>query len=108
MSCQAPLQLVSDGHGTPAPVLLGHLHIHVTGAREIFSVSWDDAVLEHNAPDLEQVAEVAPHFRIRPGAVAGEIIRIQQVVRGWPQLARRLRIPAREQERTAPAFRLSS
>lgn len=60
-----------------------------------------------NAMDLGLAREVAPYFRVAAKA-AGEIIeRFQAVVAQWRTIARKLRIPAREQERMAESFRLA-
>ena len=59
-----------------------------------------------NALDLDLAREVAPYFRVAAKA-AGEIIeRFRGVVSQWRTIARKLRIPAREQERMAESFRL--
>jgi len=61
-----------------------------------------------NALDLDLAREVAPYFRVATKA-AGEIIeRFRAVVSQWRTIARKLRIPAREQERMAESFRLAS
>lgn len=60
-----------------------------------------------NALDLDLAREVAPYFRVAAKA-AGEIIeRFRGVVSQWRTIARKLRIPAREQERMAESFRLA-
>jgi len=60
-----------------------------------------------NALDLGLAREVAPYFRVTAKA-AGEIIeRFRAVVSQWRTIARKLRIPAREQERMAESFRLA-
>lgn len=60
-----------------------------------------------NALDLDLAREVAPYFRVAAKA-AGEIIeRFGAVVSQWRTIARKLRIPAREQERMAESFRLA-
>ncbi len=60
-----------------------------------------------NALDLDLAREVAPYFRV-PAKAAGEIIeRFQAIVAQWRTIARKLRIPAREQERMAESFRLA-
>jgi serine/threonine-protein kinase HipA len=58
-----------------------------------------------NALDLELARSVAPYFRVNRKAADEIIKKSQGVVRQWPKIADRLRIPAREQERMAPAFR---
>jgi serine/threonine-protein kinase HipA len=60
-----------------------------------------------NALDLDLVRSVAPYFRVTL-ANANEIIESSQgVVKQWRTIARHLRIPAREQQHMAPAFRLA-
>ena len=60
-----------------------------------------------NALDLDLAREVAPYFRVAAKA-AGEIIeRFRGVVSQWRTIAKKLRIPAREQERMAESFRLA-
>ena len=60
-----------------------------------------------NAMDLDLAREVAPYFRVAAKA-AGEIIeRFQAVVAQWRTIARKLRIPSREQDRIAESFRLA-
>ncbi len=60
-----------------------------------------------NALDLDLVRSVAPYFRVA-GKVANETIeRSQAVVKQWPKIAARLGVPAREQNRMAPAFGLA-
>lgn len=60
-----------------------------------------------NALDLDLVRSVAPYFRV-DGKVANETIeRSQAVVKQWPKIAARLGVPAREQNRMAPAFGLA-
>ena len=60
-----------------------------------------------NALDLELAMSVAEKFRVKRKA-AGEIIEhCRGVVKQWPVLANALRIPASEQRRMAPAFRLA-
>ena len=60
-----------------------------------------------NALDLDLVRSVAPYFRV-DGKVANETIeRSQAVVKQWPKIAARLGVPAREQNRVAPAFGLA-
>jgi serine/threonine-protein kinase HipA len=56
---------------------------------------------------LDLAREVAPYFRVAANA-AGEIIeRFRRVVSQWRTIAKKLRIPAREQERMAESFRLA-
>lgn len=60
-----------------------------------------------NALDLDLVRSVAPYFRVA-GKVANETIeRSQAVVKQWSKIAARLGVPAREQNRMAPAFGLA-
>lgn len=60
-----------------------------------------------NAMDLDLVRSVAPHFRVSK-KLAGEIIeRSLSVVKQWSRIADSLRVPPREQERMAAAFRLA-
>ena len=60
-----------------------------------------------NALDLELARSVAGYFRV-PAKQADEIIlRCTQIVRQWPTIAQSLRIPDREQQRMAGAFRLA-
>lgn len=60
-----------------------------------------------NSLDLELALSVAPYFRV-DARTANEIIeQSQNVVRQWRRLAAGLEIPARAQERMAPAFRLA-
>jgi serine/threonine-protein kinase HipA len=60
-----------------------------------------------NALDLELARSVAGYFRV-PAKQADEIIwRCAEVVRQWPSIAQRLRIPEREQQRMAGAFTLA-
>ena len=60
-----------------------------------------------NALDLDLVRSVAPYFRV-DGKVANETIeRSQAVVKQWSKIATRLGVPAREQNRMAPAFGLA-
>lgn len=60
-----------------------------------------------NAMDLELARSVANYFRV-PAKLASEIIaRSRAVVKQWPMIAGELRIPIKEQDRMAPAFRLA-
>ncbi|MFM1908555.1 MAG: hypothetical protein RLZZ591_2232 [Pseudomonadota bacterium] len=60
-----------------------------------------------NALDLDLARSVAGFFRV-PAKQADEIIvRCQEVVRQWPTIAQSLRIPDREQQRMAGAFKLA-
>lgn len=61
-----------------------------------------------NAMDFDLARSVAPHFRVSK-KLADEIIeRGLSVVKQWPRIADGLRIPTREQERMAAAFRLAT
>lgn len=60
-----------------------------------------------NAQDIDLALSVAPYFRIAAKDANAIIERSQTVVRQWPKIARTLRIPAREQQRMASAFRLA-
>lgn len=61
-----------------------------------------------NALDLDLARSVAGYFRV-PAKQADEIIeRCKQVVRQWPTIAQSLKIPDREQQRMASAFRLAA
>lgn len=60
-----------------------------------------------NALDLELVRSVAPYFRVPARKADETIARCRAVVRQWPRVAESLKIPAREQERMADAFRLA-
>lgn len=60
-----------------------------------------------NAMELDLARSVAPYFRVAKNAVGEIIERSQAVVQQWPKIADRLRIPVREQQRMASAFRLA-
>lgn len=60
-----------------------------------------------NAQDIDLALSVAPYFRIPVKNADAIIERSQAVVRQWPKIAKSLRIPAREQQRMASAFRLA-
>ena len=60
-----------------------------------------------NALDLQLAREVAPYFRVAAKAAEEIIERFQAAVVQWRTIARKLRIPAREQERMAESFRLA-
>ncbi|MBI2801740.1 MAG: HipA domain-containing protein [Gammaproteobacteria bacterium] len=60
-----------------------------------------------NAQDLDLARSVAPYFRVAAKNANPIIERSQTVVRQWPKIATSLRIPAREQQRMAFAFRLA-
>ena len=60
-----------------------------------------------NAIDLDLARSVAPYFRVTAKFANDFIDRSRAVVAQWPNIARRLGIPAREQERMASAFRLA-
>ncbi len=57
--------------------------------------------------DLDLAREVAPYFRVATKAAEEIIGRFQGVVSQWRTIARKLRVPAREQERMAESFRLA-
>jgi serine/threonine-protein kinase HipA len=61
-----------------------------------------------NALDLDLAREVAPYFRVAAKAAVEIIQRFQAVVAQWRTIAKKLRIPAREQERMAESFRLAT
>ena len=60
-----------------------------------------------NAMDLDLARSVAPYFRISKKVAAEVITNSQAIVKQWPRIANSLRIPAREQQRMADAFRLA-
>lgn len=60
-----------------------------------------------NALDLELARSVAPYFRVSRTRANQRIEGSQAVVRQWPKIAKSLRIPPREQQRLASAFRLA-
>ncbi|MHB8742643.1 MAG: type II toxin-antitoxin system HipA family toxin [Sulfuricaulis sp.] len=60
-----------------------------------------------NVQDIELALSVAPYFRITMKDANAIIERSQAIVRQWPKIAKSLRIPAREQQRMASAFRLA-
>ena len=60
-----------------------------------------------NAMDLELARSVARYFRVSKKAAEEVIDRSRATVRQWPKVAGKLRIPAREQDRIASAFRLA-
>ena len=61
-----------------------------------------------NALDLGLARAVAQYFRIGAREADEIIVRGRRVVAQWPRIADGLRIPAREQARMAPAFRLAT
>lgn len=61
-----------------------------------------------NALDLDLARAVARYFRIDARTADAIIAHGQAVVAQWPRIADNLRIPNREQERMAPAFRLAA
>ena len=61
-----------------------------------------------NALDLDLARSVAQYFRIRTGEADEIIANFQAVVSQWPEIAGRLQIVRREQERFASAFRLAT
>lgn len=60
-----------------------------------------------NAQDIDLAISVAPYFRITLKDANAIIKRSQTVVAQWPKVAKSLRIPEREQQRMASAFRLA-
>lgn len=60
-----------------------------------------------NAQDIDLALSVAPYFRITVKDANAIIEHSQAVVRQWPKVAKSLRIPVREQQRMASAFRLA-
>jgi serine/threonine-protein kinase HipA len=60
-----------------------------------------------NAIDLGLARSVAPYFRVSTTLANAIIERSLSVVKQWPRIASQLRIPPREQERMAAAFRLA-
>ncbi len=61
-----------------------------------------------NALDLDLARSVAHYFRLDTKTADGIIAHGQGVVAQWPKIADSLRIPPREQERLASAFRLAA
>jgi len=61
-----------------------------------------------NALDLDLARSVAHYFRVDKRTADDIIKRGQGVVAQWSKIADSLRIPRREQERMAPAFRLAT
>ncbi len=59
-----------------------------------------------NLLDLELARSVAQYFRVSKSQADEIIERCRSVLRQWPRIAKALKIPAREQESMAPAFRL--
>ncbi len=68
---------------------------------------WLNVSEADNAQDLGLALSVAPYFRITVKDAKAIIDRSQAIVRQWPKIAKRLRIPVREQQRMASAFRLA-
>jgi len=60
-----------------------------------------------NMIELELARSVAPYFRVSRKDADGIITTCQSLVRQWRVIAAKLRIPVREQERMAAAFRLA-
>jgi serine/threonine-protein kinase HipA len=60
-----------------------------------------------NAMDLDLVRAVAPYFRVHAKTAREIIGSSQAIVKQWPTIAASLKIPAREQQRMAPAFALA-
>lgn len=66
-------------------------------------------ISEHdNAMNLDLALSVAPYFRIQGKAVAELIENMKSIVMQWPNIATSLGISPKEQEKMAPAFRMSS
>lgn len=61
-----------------------------------------------NALDLDLARSVAQYFRIKKGEADEIIANFQAVVAQWPEIASRLQILRREQDRFASAFRLAT
>lgn len=61
-----------------------------------------------NALDLDLALLVAPLFRITAKDARALVAFFQTMVRQWPTVATHLRLPKREQERMASAFRLAA
>lgn len=61
-----------------------------------------------NALDLDLARSVAHYFRLKKDEADEIITNFQMVVAQWPDIAGRLNVPRREQERLAPAFRLAT
>lgn len=62
-----------------------------------------------NAQDIDLAfrGAILPHHGERVKDANAIIDRNQEIVRQWPRIAKSLRIPAREQQRMASAFRLA-
>jgi len=60
-----------------------------------------------NAQDLDLARSVAPYFRVAAKNADAIIKRSRVVVGQWSKIARSLRIPVREQQRMASAFKLA-
>lgn len=60
-----------------------------------------------NALDLELARSVAGVFRVPAKQADKIIVRCKDVVRQWPTIAQSLRVPDREQQRMAGAFKLA-
>ena len=61
-----------------------------------------------NVMDLDLARAVAPYFRVSARLASERIQHCRSVVAQWRKIAEQLSIPAREQERMAPAFRLAA
>jgi serine/threonine-protein kinase HipA len=60
-----------------------------------------------NSLDLELARSVAPFLRVPKKQAEETVARCQAVVRQWPRVARSLKLPKREQDWMAAAFRLA-
>ena len=60
-----------------------------------------------NALDLGLARSVAGYFRVPAKQAEETIVRCKEVVRQWPTVAQRLRIPDRDQQGMAAAFKLA-
>ena len=65
------------------------------------NISKDD-----NSPSLDLVRSVAPVFRISEARAEEIIAEVAGAVRTWPDLAKRLKLPAREINLMKNAFRM--
>jgi serine/threonine-protein kinase HipA len=59
-----------------------------------------------NSQDIDLVLSVAGQFRVRPARASEIVAQVKAAVRNWRHRAKALGIPAGEQERMSPAFRL--
>ena len=60
-----------------------------------------------NALSLELAEEVSSHFRVKPNRAKKIIEEVAAQVRGWRKIAKSLRMPTRETDRMANAFRMA-